>query len=593
MKCVCSINAMHHSGLSSLLTATNELIPNSNNHNNSKSLSYSLSIQPQPPRNVFVNQYFTVRLFLIDHKNVLKTGHTIPLQCKLYDGTNHKLCHDHVQTILQIDPDTPPVIGTDGNVSLRIKITELSMLHQNILFDIQFSQLPSNLPHTILFDAVHTTQFTVIRYQIKIIEQPPSYWYKDEGGRDKSIQLSCLLCDHNDELVKIRDIPLNIVLMYHNDNIEKQVVVKKQDILKLQNDDKPRISSDTGKCIIKFRIEEVSKNHQKQLFCIRMEPNIIYDPSNADIAADTSKPITILSKRNKRRKKDGTYSAHYTDDIDDNVSSNNMSNQNTMKLEHNQLNSSSDINLPSVNELIRTDHEQSNKHAEQLMNSMNGIIQYTQYTCKTLLTLEWQHIGFEVTENGALNLHRPIYRCPSCWTYKDTIRATTHQSDCNIYRLIHLYQNYTITQLNDMVTFLNNYESTCQKKYLSNSMHDGSNNSVHGNIDSDSDQTDHSERIQSHSPILRSSNSMHQNNSLHTISPNPNNHHHNQADLTSLNRNQSLSIPFLQSFSSIPPSLQQTLSFSDLNLPIHQHTSSDVNLSNVLTNVASQVSAPK
>jgi hypothetical protein len=42
------------------------------------------------------------------------------------------------------------------------------------------------------------------RHRLKIVEQPPSVWYKDEGGRDKCIQILAQLVDEHDTPVRSR-----------------------------------------------------------------------------------------------------------------------------------------------------------------------------------------------------------------------------------------------------------------------------------------------------------------------------------------------------------------------------------------------------
>lgn len=61
--------------------------------------------------------------------------------------------------------------------------------------------------------------------------------------------------------VKSRRVPLRLVLMY--DNMHR---VQNQEILKLSPDSK-LVIDEHGKATLRVRIEEVSKNHQKQVSC--------------------------------------------------------------------------------------------------------------------------------------------------------------------------------------------------------------------------------------------------------------------------------------------------------------------------------------
>ncbi len=141
------------------------------------------------------------------------------------------------------------------------------------------------------------------RHRIKVTTQPPPVWYKDEGGRDKAIAVNAVLVDENDQPVRNREVPLKVMLLYEGDT---EMEVKNQTILKIANEHPPKIDR-TGKVALRVRIEEVSKNHQKQSFVVRVGPDPAYNPGNCDISADISTAVTVRSKRNKRRKtgKDG------------------------------------------------------------------------------------------------------------------------------------------------------------------------------------------------------------------------------------------------------------------------------------------------
>ncbi|CAN0030931.1 unnamed protein product, partial [Hapterophycus canaliculatus] len=91
--------------------------------------------------------------------------------------------------------------------------------------------------------------------------------------------------------VKSRRVPLRLVLMY--DNMQR---VQNQEILKLSPDSK-LVIDEHGKATLRVRIEEVSKNHQKQAFRIKVEPDVQEQPMSMDISSVVSKPITVLSKR--------------------------------------------------------------------------------------------------------------------------------------------------------------------------------------------------------------------------------------------------------------------------------------------------------
>ncbi len=88
----------------------------------------------------------------------------------------------------------------------------------------------------------------------------PVVFYKDEGGKDKHLETIANLYGSDGYIAKGIHVPLKISLMY--DNEEGSNVLKESEILRVLDSSRHYIDPDTGQSIIKFRIEDVSKNHQ-------------------------------------------------------------------------------------------------------------------------------------------------------------------------------------------------------------------------------------------------------------------------------------------------------------------------------------------
>eukprot|EP01038_Epipyxis_sp_PR26KG_P005007 gene5007-6993_t len=141
---------------------------------------------------------------------------------------------------------------------------------------------------------------TVVRQQLKIIENEvgPSYaWYKDEGGKDKSIELTIYLMDSNGNIVIDRHVPFTIKLIYQGGQI-----VQQQDILVLSPDSTKNIEIGSGCARLKLRINEVSTRHRGQLFQILLTPDTNILTNLADIGPASSIPVEVKSKRNSTNK---------------------------------------------------------------------------------------------------------------------------------------------------------------------------------------------------------------------------------------------------------------------------------------------------
>ena len=73
-----------------------------------------------------------------------------------------------------------------------------------------------------------------------------------------------------------------------------------QELLKISPESR-RCIDDSGSASLKFRIDDVSKNHQKQSFAVMIAPDLSTAPQNADIGYALSSCVDIKSKRNKRK----------------------------------------------------------------------------------------------------------------------------------------------------------------------------------------------------------------------------------------------------------------------------------------------------
>ena len=120
-------------------------------------------------------------------------------------------------------------------------------------------------------------------------------FYKDEGGKDKCLRARVKLCDHNGEVVRGTHLSLRLRLLYDDD--ANNVVLRQEETLRLLGSSKHFIDPENGEAVIKFRIEDVSKNHQGLKFKLEVFPDV---RRSVDVAPDISPGIVVRSKRNKR-----------------------------------------------------------------------------------------------------------------------------------------------------------------------------------------------------------------------------------------------------------------------------------------------------
>jgi len=124
-------------------------------------------------------------------------------------------------------------------------------------------------------------------------KQGAAVWYKDEGGQHKCILLKLSLNDSAGKKVK-RDAKIKCALRY----ADTGKIVENQSILRVWTEDgrKRGLALKGGLLTVKARVEDVSKNHQGQCFCVEVSCD------EEGIESVRTQKVHVRSKRNKRRR---------------------------------------------------------------------------------------------------------------------------------------------------------------------------------------------------------------------------------------------------------------------------------------------------
>ena len=124
-------------------------------------------------------------------------------------------------------------------------------------------------------------------------KQGAAVWYKDEGGQHKCILLKLSLNDSTGKKVK-RDAKIKCALRY----ADTGKIVENQSILRVWTEDgrKRGLALKGGLLTVKARVEDVSKNHQGQCFCVEVSCD------EEGIESVRTQKVHVRSKRNKRRR---------------------------------------------------------------------------------------------------------------------------------------------------------------------------------------------------------------------------------------------------------------------------------------------------
>jgi len=237
---------------------------------------------------VFQNVYFDCVIALVDGNKTPVTNVDKQLQITLRYHDTYDIVTD--QSILQAAPGLPTHIdASSGMCALKIGLKTLTAVMESRAFCIEVRSAEGDI------ESAFSPPVSVMREMLRIVEQPPEVWFKDEGGREKCMTVRLMLNAAPGARVEDRVIPLQVRLLYENGN-----EVANQHILRLFPDMRPNMTN--GHVVIAFRIDDVSKNHQGQSFVIEIGPekqeqSLMFQ----DISPVLTTVIAIRSKRNKRK----------------------------------------------------------------------------------------------------------------------------------------------------------------------------------------------------------------------------------------------------------------------------------------------------
>jgi hypothetical protein len=132
---------------------------------------------------------------------------------------------------------------------------------------------------------MHRQQFRRLTIQNEL----PHKYYNE---RKKSIlQIRVCLLDEYDTIVKGLNVPLKATLHYEHETDREDL-----DQRMLTSPDKKIVIDIFGVTILRFRIEDISRNHLNRRFQIKLAPDTSMFPEYADINAVVTTPIHVMSK---------------------------------------------------------------------------------------------------------------------------------------------------------------------------------------------------------------------------------------------------------------------------------------------------------
>ena len=231
--------------------------------------------------------------------------------------------------------------------------------------------------------------------------ESPYTWFKDEGGRDKCMEGDVTLWNERNENVK-ESLLLDLTLCYDGDN---KVAVSKQELLRrIGAEQMLQIDESTGSAKIRFRVEDVSKNHQRQNFVVKISPA---KATIRDIAPAFTPPVSVRSKRSRHKQKQGLARPSPPDPQPE-LSPPSDSGRRSSSL--------SEIGGFEGLDPIR------------LRNAVQAIVRWADDVVNSLSWMQWKFIGYEHRPDGSVDFNRPLHNFPNPNPTIERVLALYHDS---------------------------------------------------------------------------------------------------------------------------------------------------------------------
>eukprot|EP00542_Grammatophora_oceanica_P020275 CAMPEP_0194034852 /NCGR_PEP_ID=MMETSP0009_2-20130614/7301_1 /TAXON_ID=210454 /ORGANISM="Grammatophora oceanica, Strain CCMP 410" /LENGTH=665 /DNA_ID=CAMNT_0038675955 /DNA_START=363 /DNA_END=2360 /DNA_ORIENTATION=- len=387
----------------------------------------SLVVRGQPPPHVFSNESFDVDfgLELAKGRGATDPSADIEFIATLHHFKSGRLAAD--DATLFCEPQAIVMAASKGSPSHRRKqrIRCSIELHdrrrdKSDVFMVRLSpkeeQLRLSPREELIGTSLHrmikpiaTRAISVVRHKIRVTPESDweKIWYKDEGGRDKCMSVSVSMYDKNEQLYMGEQVPLQMTLYYANG--DEPIKVIKQDILKTLGAAKMYIEKTSGKATLRFRIEDVSKNHQGQDFKVEIAPDARVK-GFGDVAPGFTPAVSIRSKRNKRHR---TFSSTEA------------------KQEARYQPGSRQAGLYSLPEEAargRGEAAISTADLPRLRDAIKGVMQWTDEVVNGLYPLQWQVIGYAQNPDGSHDYNRPYHSMPNPNAHITRILSTYSES---------------------------------------------------------------------------------------------------------------------------------------------------------------------
>lgn len=173
---------------------------------------------------------------------------------------------------------------------------------------------------------------------------------------------------------------------------------------------------------------------------------MILSPINAEVALAISTGVTVKSKRNKRPRNDIQLQefkpSREPSPMDHDSSPPSSPNVAAAHSLSNLAQKTTSVTpAPPISGMFSSNYP---SRSPEIASAVKSCSEWGKMVIETLENgLEWQAVAYESVDSKQL----PIYRCPSCWVYRDSHKAANnpHHQDCKVCIFLIIYLQSSVS----------------------------------------------------------------------------------------------------------------------------------------------------
>lgn len=281
-----------------------------------------------------------------------------------------------------LDEELRRLIAGDAS-KIRCKIEGEASSNAAKKFSIEFFLASKE----IYLSSVFTHAIHLVNYKLWV--EPNEWedvWYRDEGDWDKCMIAQVRLLERDGSLTLGRSVIFHVTIHYDDAASTK---VLNQKILSVLGGCDQIIRPDTGCVSIRYRVDDMSKNHHGNDFKLLIN---VDETKYYDIGSTFSPAFTVRSKKYRKLRLDPVRTP-LTDSLDQERSPTSID-------VHGEIIHSAALDQPLLD-------------ASRARAALNNIIGWADQVVDELSVIQWKFVGYETRSDGTTDYSKPVHESPN------------------------------------------------------------------------------------------------------------------------------------------------------------------------------------